>query len=70
MKRTAMRPLPLGRVTKLQALAFAGLMGLGGTAILAEKVRQGCVTLTILGVLLHLQIRLSVNSSPILYLLH
>lgn len=38
MRRTMMRPLPLGRVTRLQALAFAGLMGAGGTAILAEKV--------------------------------
>ena len=40
MKRTMMRPLPLKRVTQLQALAFAAVMGIGGTVILAEKVHQ------------------------------
>lgn len=40
MKRTMMRPLPLGRISRLQALVFAGLMGVGGTAILTEKVRS------------------------------
>lgn len=38
MSRTKMRPLPLGRVTRLQALLFAGVMGLGGTAILNYQV--------------------------------
>ena len=40
MTRTRMRPLPLGRVTRLQALAFAAVMGLGGAAILNSQV--GC----------------------------
>ena len=40
MKRTMMRPLPLGRVTRLQALAFAGVMGLGGITLLADKVQS------------------------------
>lgn len=38
MIRTRMRPLPLGKVSRGQALAFAGIMGAGGIAILLEKV--------------------------------
>ena len=38
MRRTMMRPLPLGKISRAQALAFAGVMGVGGTIILAEKV--------------------------------
>lgn len=38
MSRTKMRPLPLGRISRLQALAFAGVMGVGGTAILNYQV--------------------------------
>ena len=41
MTRTRMRPLPLGRISRLQALAFAAMMGVGGTAILNSQV--GCM---------------------------
>ena len=37
MKRTMMRPLPLRKISNIQALAFAAVMGIGGTVILAEK---------------------------------
>lgn len=42
MKRTMMRPLPLKRVSRLQALTFAALTGVGGVAILYEKVTLHC----------------------------
>ena len=38
MKRTARRPLPTGRLSVSHALAFAGLMGVGGVALLASTV--------------------------------
>ena len=38
MKRTARRPLPTGRLSVAHALAFAGLMGVGGIALLAGTV--------------------------------
>ena len=40
MRRTMMRPLPLGRVTRSQALAFAGVMATASYVILSEKVNQ------------------------------
>ena len=40
MRRTMMRPLPLGRVSRLQALGFAGLTGVAGIAILAQQVNS------------------------------
>lgn len=38
MKRTARRPLPTGKLSVPHALAFAGIMGAGGIAILASTV--------------------------------
>jgi hypothetical protein len=40
MSRTCNRPLPAGRLGRLQALAFAATMGAGGLWILAEKVGE------------------------------
>jgi protoheme IX farnesyltransferase len=39
MRRTMLRPLPAGRFTIPQALLFAAVMGIGGTALLATQVR-------------------------------
>ena len=39
MERTKRRPLPLGRLSRGHALAFAGIMGLAGVAILSYKAR-------------------------------
>jgi hypothetical protein len=39
MKRTMNRPLPSGRISRPHALVFAIFTGLGGTALLAAKVR-------------------------------
>ena len=41
MRRTAARPLPTGRMTRMHALAFAVLAGTSGVWLLAEKVRRG-----------------------------
>lgn len=38
MKRTSRRPLPLGKLTRGHALAFAGCVGLAGISILATQV--------------------------------
>lgn len=40
MKRTMQRPLPSGRMTAPHAVAWASLVGVGGTAILAYKVMK------------------------------
>lgn len=40
MKRTAVRPLPSGRMGRPHALAFALLAGAGGVWLLLEKVRS------------------------------
>lgn len=40
MRRTAARPLPSGRMTRLHALAFALLAGSGGIALLADKTNS------------------------------
>lgn len=42
MKRTARRPLPTGKLSVSHALAFAGLMGVGGIALLASMVCCFC----------------------------
>ena len=39
MERTKRRPLPLGRLSRGHALAFAGVLGTAGVAILAYQVR-------------------------------
>ena len=38
MKRTALRPLPSGRMSMPHALAFAAVAGVGGVALLSQKV--------------------------------
>jgi heme o synthase len=38
MARTRMRPLPAGRVTQRQALAFAGVLGVTGSLVLLDRV--------------------------------
>eukprot|EP00884_Botryococcus_braunii_P009065 jgi/Botrbrau1/1815/Bobra.146_1s0013.1 len=40
MKRTSRRPLPMGKVTRGHALAFAGSMGLAGISILISKTNE------------------------------
>ena len=42
MKRTARGPLPTGKLSVSHALAFAGLMGVGGIALLASTVCCCC----------------------------
>jgi heme O synthase-like polyprenyltransferase len=39
MRRTMLRPLPAGRLSIGQALLFAAVTGVGGTALLATQVR-------------------------------
>ena len=46
MRRTMLRPLPTGRLSRAHALAFAGLTGISGIAILASQVRIDCTTLS------------------------
>ena len=45
MKRTANRPLPGGRMSRLHALAFAALAGVGGVWLLAEKTNNTAAAL-------------------------
>lgn len=40
MKRTALRPLPSGRMTRLHALTFAAALGIGGTYLLSQKTNN------------------------------
>lgn len=47
MARTARRPLPQGRVTPLQAVLFAALLGVAGIAILAAAVNPLTAWLTL-----------------------
>ncbi|MCJ1422128.1 Protoheme IX farnesyltransferase, mitochondrial [Sticta canariensis] len=43
MKRTCRRPLPLGRISRLHALAFAAVAGTAGVSLLAWKATSPCV---------------------------
>lgn len=40
MSRTRLRPLPLGRISKSHAMAFALISGLFGTTLLSQQVRH------------------------------
>lgn len=48
MERTKRRPLPLGKLSRGHALLFAGVLGVGGVWLLAEKVRHNPFLCTIL----------------------
>lgn len=53
MKRTAMRPLPAGRMSRLHALAFALAAGGGGVWLLADKTNATTAALGAANILLY-----------------
>lgn len=53
MKRTALRPLPAGRMSKPHAIAFALITGAGGVALLWEKTNETTAALGAANILLY-----------------